>query len=91
MCYKVKYRENFFLLRGNHEASPINRIYGFFDECTSTFVLSTFSVLSTSPVADHVPRSDFFPSSGWLQARGGTTCGSGSSSMRCLTASPSRL
>ena len=34
MCYKVKYKENFFLLRGNHEASPINRIYGFFDECT---------------------------------------------------------
>ena len=28
MCYKVKYPENFFLLRGNHEAAPINRIYG---------------------------------------------------------------
>jgi hypothetical protein len=35
MCYKIKYKENFFLLRGNHEASPINRIYGFFDECAS--------------------------------------------------------
>ena len=33
LCYKVKYPENFFLLRGNHEASPINRIYGFHDEC----------------------------------------------------------
>ena len=25
MCYKVKYPETFFLLRGNHETSNINR------------------------------------------------------------------
>ena len=44
LAYKVKYPENFFILRGNHECASINRIYGFYDECTHHTVY--YSILS---------------------------------------------
>jgi serine/threonine-protein phosphatase PP1 catalytic subunit len=33
LAYKIKYPTTFFMLRGNHECSYINRIYGFWEDC----------------------------------------------------------
>ncbi len=33
LAYKIKYTEQCFMLRGNHESAFISRIYGFYDEC----------------------------------------------------------
>ena len=44
MAYKVKYPDNFFILRGNHECASINRVYGFFDECRRRFSIRLWKV-----------------------------------------------
>lgn len=60
LCYKIKYPENFFMLRGNHESANITKIYGFYDECKRRLPLisgshklwkSFVDVFNTLPIA----------------------------------------
>jgi len=46
MAYKIKYPENFFMLRGNHECSSINRIYGFYEECKTRYNLKIWKLFN---------------------------------------------
>lgn len=41
-CYKILYKENFFILRGNHECASINKMYGFFDDVKRRYNIKLF-------------------------------------------------
>lgn len=55
LCYKLRFPENFFLLRGNHECANVTRVYGFYDECKrrcNVKVWKTFvDCFNTLPIA----------------------------------------
>ncbi|ORX54997.1 serine/threonine-protein phosphatase PP-Z [Hesseltinella vesiculosa] len=63
LCYKIKWKENFFLLRGNHESGSVTRVYGFYDECkrrSSVKVWKAFvDVFNTMPIAGLVAGKIF--------------------------------
>ena len=44
--YKIKFPENFFMLRGNHECPSINRIYGFYDECKRRYSVKLWRLMN---------------------------------------------
>lgn len=55
LCYKIKYKDNFFMLRGNHESANVTKMYGFYDECKrrkNTKIWKSFiDVFNTLPLA----------------------------------------
>lgn len=60
LAYKIKYPENFFLLRGNHETTDVSQMHGFMAECTMKFnsnmwksFMNCFNHLPLAAVVEH--------------------------------------
>lgn len=46
LAFKIKYPENFFLLRGNHECASMSRVFGFYDECRRRYNIELWNTFT---------------------------------------------
>ncbi|KAK1763703.1 Metallo-dependent phosphatase-like protein [Phialemonium atrogriseum] len=46
LAFKIKYPENFFLLRGSHESAAANRVFGFYDECKQLYNILLWKIFT---------------------------------------------
>lgn len=55
LCLKLRFPNNVFLLRGNHECANVTKVYGFYDECKRRSSLKAWrmivDVFNTLPIA----------------------------------------
>ena len=96
---QVKYPENFFLLRGNHECASINRIYGFYDECKRRYNIrlwktftDCFNCLPVAALVDEKVRQEPETASVWDSCPGRNGISTCSQARQCgVLVVPGRL
>ena len=63
MAFKIKFSENFFILRGNHENDTVNKLYGFYDECKRKYSVKVWKTFNDTfrclPVAAVIENKIF--------------------------------